>query len=90
MPRLKVLQNYNDLGLKELYIAVKQSESVWVVRVGAPSKIFKLHSQISRLGMWTICFHIAKDYIYIFRTIFLGNVIIYIIVNILLYLYYII
>ena len=35
----------------------------WVVRVGAPTKIFKPHSQISRLGMWTICF----------LTIFLGN-----------------
>ena len=22
----------------------------------------KPHSQISRLGMWTICFHIPKDY----------------------------
>ena len=28
----------------------------WVVRVGAPSKILKPHSQISRLGMWIICF----------------------------------
>ena len=27
----------------------------WVVRVGAPSKILKPHSQISRLGMWIIC-----------------------------------
>ena len=43
----------------------------WVVRVDAPQKIFKLHSQISRVGMWTICFHIPKDYI--FRTTFLGN-----------------
>ena len=32
--------------------------STWVVRVGAPRKIFKPHSQISRLGMWTICFAI--------------------------------
>ena len=38
--------------------------STWVVRVGAPRKIFKPHSQISRLGMWTICFHyIPKDYL---------------------------
>ena len=29
--------------------------STWVVRVGAPSKIFKSHSQLSRLDMWTIC-----------------------------------
>ena len=28
------------------------------VRVGEPRKIFKPHSQISRLGMWTICFPI--------------------------------
>ena len=26
----------------------------WVVRVGAPSKIFNSHSQLSRLGMWTV------------------------------------
>ena len=29
--------------------------SAWVVRVGAPSKIFKPHSQFSRLGIWIIC-----------------------------------
>ena len=38
--------------------------STWVVRVGEPQKIFKPHSQISKLGMWTICFHILKYYIY--------------------------
>ena len=32
--------------------------SAWVVRVGAPQNIFKPHSQISRLGMWTICLFI--------------------------------
>ena len=32
--------------------------STWVVRVGMPQNIFKPHSQISRLGMWTICFPI--------------------------------
>ena len=37
----------------------------WVVRFGAPQKIFKPHPQISRLGMWTICFHIPKDYIFL-------------------------
>ena len=37
--------------------------STWVVRAGAPQKFFKPHSQISGLGMWTICFHIPKDYL---------------------------
>ena len=32
--------------------------STWLVRVGAPRKIFKPHSQVSRLGMWAICFPI--------------------------------
>ena len=35
--------------------------STWVVRVGMPQKIFKPHSQISRLGMWTICFPVCTD-----------------------------
>ena len=35
--------------------------STWVVRVGMPQKIFKPHSQISRLGMWTICFPIYTE-----------------------------
>ena len=34
----------------------------WMVRVSAPQKILKSYSHISRLGMWTMCFHIAKDY----------------------------
>ena len=42
---------------------VNSGWSTWVVRVGVPQKIFKPHSQISRLGMWTICFHTPKDYI---------------------------
>ena len=35
------------------------------VRVGAPAKIFKPHSQISRLGMWTICFPIYTKGLFI-------------------------
>ena len=35
--------------------------STWVVRVGMPQKIFKPHSQISRLGMWTIFFPLCTD-----------------------------
>ena len=35
--------------------------STWVVRVSALQKIFKPHSQISRLGMWTICFPIITS-----------------------------
>ena len=41
----------------------------WVVRVGAPSKIFKPHSQFSRLGMWTICLYI---YMYLFFSDVIG------------------
>ena len=39
--------------------------STWVVRVDAPRKIFKPHSQISRLGMWTICFPIYTKGLFI-------------------------
>ena len=35
--------------------------STWVVRVGMPQQIFKSHSQISRLGMWTVCFPIYTE-----------------------------
>ena len=39
--------------------------STWVVRVGAPRKIFKPHSQISRLGMCgpSAFLYIPKDYL---------------------------
>ena len=37
----------------------------WCIFVGAPTKIFKPHSQISRLGMWTICFPIYTKILFI-------------------------
>ena len=42
-----------------IYVCLNCVNSRWsasVVGVGAPQNIFKLHSQISRLGMWTSAF----------------------------------
>ena len=54
-----------------IYVCLRvELNYICLVRVGKPQKIFKPHSQISRLGMWTICFHIPKDYIYFRTTVF--------------------
>ena len=51
-----------------IYVSFDCVNSRWstrVVRVGEAQNIFKAHSQISKLGMWTICFHILKDYAFL-------------------------
>ena len=57
-----LLKSVRKVLLLCLFVCVNGIWSTWVVRVGAPQKIFKLHFQISRLGIWTICFPIYTKY----------------------------